>query len=146
MKHIFIANPAAGPTNAVPHIRKEVALLADRFDCEVYETLNKGDAIQKIREWCDAHPGERVRFYAGRIGVYPKNITLREQKTKWGSCSSLGNLNFNWKLIMAPPEALDYVVVHELAHLKEMNHSPAFYKVVASVLPDYKERRKLLKK
>ena len=88
---------------------------------------------------------ERVRFHAGRIGVRPKGITLREQKTKWGSCSSLGNLNFNWKLIMAPPEALDYVVVHELCHLIEMNHSPAFWAQVEKHCPDYKRGRDYLK-
>ena len=88
---------------------------------------------------------ERVRFHAGKIGAYPKNITLREQKTKWGSCSSLGNLNFNWKLIMAPPGALDYVVVHELCHLIEMNHSPAFWAQVEKHCPDYKKWRDFLK-
>ena len=89
---------------------------------------------------------ERVRFHAAKIGVRPKSITLREQKTKWGSCSSLGNLNFNWKLIMAPPEALDYVAVHELCHLIEMNHSPAFWAQVEKHCPDYKKWRDYLKK
>ena len=79
----------------------------------------------------------RVRFHAARIGVQPKSITLREQKTKWGSCSSLKNLNFNWKLIMAPPKALDSVVVHELCHMIEMNHSPAFWALVRKHMPDY---------
>lgn len=89
---------------------------------------------------------ERVRIRAADVGVRPKNITLREQKTKWGSCSSLGNLNFNWKLIMAPPEALDYVVVHELCHLIEMNHSPAFWAQVEKHCPDYKKWRDYLKR
>lgn len=88
---------------------------------------------------------ERVRYHAERIGVHPKSITLREQKTKWGSCSSLGNLNFNWKLIMAPPEALDYVVVHELCHMLEMNHSPAFWAQVEKHCPDYKKWQDHLK-
>ena len=72
-------------------------------------------------------------------------ITIREQKTRWGSCSSKGNLNFNWKLIRMPEEILDYVVVHELAHRKEMNHSRQFYQTVASVLPDYRQRERWLK-
>ena len=80
---------------------------------------------------------ERVKYYAPLIGVHPKKVTLREQKTKWGSCSSLGNLNFNWKLIMAPPEALDSVVVHELCHMIELNHSPAFWALVRKHMPDY---------
>jgi len=88
---------------------------------------------------------ERIRFYAQKIGVHPRNITLREQKTKWGSCSSLGNLNFNWKLIMAPPDVLDYVVVHELCHLIELNHSPAFWALVKKHKPDYERWRDYLK-
>ena len=87
----------------------------------------------------------RVHFFARQMGVSVSGITVREQKTRWGSCSSKGNLNFNWKLILAPPEILDYVVVHELCHLKEMNHSPAFWKEVEKVLPDYEKRRQWLK-
>ncbi len=88
---------------------------------------------------------ERIAYFAKQMGVTYGRVTLREQKTRWGSCSSKGNLNFNWKLILLPPELLDYVVVHELAHRKEMNHSAAFWKVVEEVLPDYRERRKALK-
>lgn len=80
----------------------------------------------------------RVAYFAQKMSVSYGNITIREQKTRWGSCSSKGNLNFNWKLILMPSEVLDYVVVHELSHRKEMNHSKRFYKVVESVMPDYK--------
>lgn len=87
----------------------------------------------------------RCRYYAPVMGVSYGTVTIREQKTRWGSCSSKGNLNFNWRLIFAPEEVVDYIVVHELAHRKEMNHSRAFYNVVASVLPDYKVQEKWLK-
>lgn len=87
----------------------------------------------------------RCSHYAPLMGVSYGTITIREQKTRWGSCSSKGNLNFNWRLIFAPEEVVDYIVVHELAHRKEMNHSRAFYNVVASVLPDYKVQEKWLK-
>ena len=87
----------------------------------------------------------KTAVYAGKMGVTYGRITIREQKTRWGSCTSEGNLNFNWRLIFAPEEVVDYIVVHELAHRKEMNHSRAFYDVVASVLPDYKVQEKWLK-
>ena len=89
---------------------------------------------------------KRTSYFARLMGVSYRNITIREQKTRWGSCSANGNLNFNWKLVLMPPELLDYVVVHELAHRKEMNHSPRFWAVVEKELPDYRERREKLKK
>lgn len=88
---------------------------------------------------------ERAAYYAGIIGVTYGKITIRDQKTRWGSCSSQGNLNFTWKLVLAPPEVLDYVVVHELCHRIEMNHSSAFWHQVARVLPDYQRQRSWLK-
>lgn len=87
----------------------------------------------------------RAACFAARMGVSYGRITIREQKTRWGSCSQKGNLNFNWKLVLMPPEILDYVVVHELAHRKEMNHSPRFWAVVEKELPDYRKRREELK-
>ena len=88
---------------------------------------------------------ERTAYFALRMGVDYGRITIREQKTRWGSCSSKGNLNFNWKLLLLDPELLDYVVVHELAHRREMNHSKNFWKIVEAELPDYRERRRRLK-
>ena len=88
---------------------------------------------------------ERVAHFAPLVGVDYGSITIRSQKTRWGSCSSKGNLNFNCLLLLAPPEVLDYVVVHELCHRKQMNHSPRFWAEVGRVLPDYKIRVKWLK-
>ena len=88
---------------------------------------------------------ERTAYFALRMSVDYGRITIREQKTRWGSCSSKGNLNFNWKLVLLAPELLDYVVVHELAHRREMNHSKNFWKIVEAELPDYRERRRRLK-
>ena len=87
----------------------------------------------------------RVEYFAKIIGVTYGNITIRNQKTRWGSCSSKGNLNFNCLLMLAPPEVLDYVVVHELCHRKQMNHSKAFWTEVEKVFPDYKKSIKWLK-
>lgn len=87
----------------------------------------------------------KTAYYASIMGVTYGRISIREQKTRWGSCSSDGNLNYNWRIIFAPEEVLDYIVVHELAHRREMNHSPAFYRIVESVLPDYKKEQRWLK-
>lgn len=88
---------------------------------------------------------QKAAYYARLIGVTYGRISIREQKTRWGSCSAKGNLNFNWKLVLMPPEILDYVVVHELAHRLQMNHSAAFWAEVGKILPDYRERRQWLK-
>jgi predicted metal-dependent hydrolase len=88
---------------------------------------------------------ERVKYYAALIGVEYGRITIRCQRTRWGSCTSDGNLNFNCLLTMMPQEAMDCVVVHELCHRKELNHSPRFWAEVEKVLPGYKVQRKWLK-
>ena len=82
---------------------------------------------------------ERVRYYAPLVGVTYGRITIRCQRSRWGSCSAKGNLNFNCLLMLAPPEVLDSVVVHELCHRKEMNHSARFYAEVLRVFPDYRK-------
>lgn len=87
----------------------------------------------------------KVKHYAGLMNVQYGRITIRNQKTRWGSCSSKGNLNFNCLLMLAPDEVVDYVVMHELCHLIEMNHSKAFWKQVEQMMPDYKKHRKWLK-
>ena len=89
---------------------------------------------------------ERVRYYAERLGVSYGRITIRHQKTRWGSCSSSGNLNFNCLLMLAPPQVLDAVVAHELCHRREMNHSKRFYELLYSVCPEYRKWNGWLKK
>lgn len=96
-----------------------------------------GRALERIRQ--------RLEFYAPRIGGQYGRVTIREQRSRWGSCSSKHNLNFNWKLIMAPPQVLDYVVIHELCHLHEFNHSPRFWRLVESQMPEYEAWKKWLK-
>jgi len=88
---------------------------------------------------------ERVAFYAEEYGVEYAKLKLSSAKRRWGSCSARGNINLTWRLVMAPLEIVDYVVVHELSHLREHNHSKAFWAQVEAILPDYKERRKWLK-
>ncbi len=87
----------------------------------------------------------RVKHYANLAGLKPKQIKITSAKKRWGSCGARGNLCFAWRLVMAPLKVVDYVVVHELSHLKESNHSKKFWRQVEETLPDYKEQEKWLK-
>lgn len=89
---------------------------------------------------------ERVDYYVKQYGFQFQRIKINSARTRWGSCSLSGSLNFSWRLILAPPEQVDYVVVHELAHTVHHNHSKRFWKKVESVLPDFRERQKWLRK
>ena len=101
------------------------------------------DAAQEkeLRERAKSVLAQRTAYFARQIGVTYGRITVRDQKTRWGSCSQTGNLNFNFRLILAPLEVWDYVVVHELCHRRQMNHSAQFWQEVAQVLPDYRKRK-----
>lgn len=106
-------------------------------------------SMEEIRELANRalqYIPERVRYYAPLVGVNFGRITIRNQRSRWGSCSAKGNLNFNCLLMLTPPEVIDSVVVHELCHRKEMNHSKAFYAEVLRVFPDYWKWDKWLKK
>ena len=102
--------------------------------------------LKALSERAKSHIPARAAYYAAKMGVSYGRITIRSQRTKWGSCSSKGNLNFNCLLMLCPPEVIDSVVVHELCHLKEMNHSERFYREVLRVYPDYPKWNAWLKK
>lgn len=103
------------------------------------------DEIKALEKKAREYIPERVNFYAPQVGVTCGRITIRSQRTRWGSCSTKGNLNFNCLLMCMPPEVIDSVVVHELCHLKEMNHSARFYKEVMRVFPEYRKWDRWLK-
>ncbi len=92
---------------------------------------------------------ERIRHfmhhYGTRHSIVVGKVTIRNQKSRWGSCSKKGNLNFNYKLVFLPPEIRDYVIVHEICHIKEFNHGRGFWDLVAETVPDYRELRKRLR-
>ena len=100
---------------------------------------------KRYRDAAKEYIPKRAAYYHQFTGGHYKKITIRDQKTRWGSCSGTGNLSFNFRLMLAPPRVLDYVVVHELCHLTHMNHSKDFWNMVERILPDYKEQRKWLK-
>ena len=124
-KHLKLIAERNAATNALPaYTYEEMQVLADK-------------ALQVIPE--------RVKHYARIIGVDYGNITIRNQRTRWGSCSSKGNLNFNCLLMLLPDEIIDSVVVHELCHRKHMNHSAQFYAEIERAFPDYQRCHKWLK-
>lgn len=104
------------------------------------------DDIEELADKAVRLIPERVKYFAPIVGVDYGRITVRNQKTRWGSCSGKANLNFNCLLMLTPDDVIDYVVVHELCHLIEMNHSPAFWAEVERVLPEYKKSRLWLKR
>ena len=107
------------------------------------------EILGKLKQWYIRRAKEliteRLELFSDKIGVKVNTVRFKNQKTRWGSCSQKGNLNFNWKLIMAPMCIVDYVVVHELCHIKQMNHAQEFWRLVENQIYDYKEMRKWLK-
>lgn len=126
-----------------------VALLGEQMI--VYAESGQGAEIRKhLLQWYYQQAGQRiaklVENYSSFFEESVNRISIKDQKSLWGSCSSKRNLNFNWRLIMAPPQVARYVVVHEMCHLKHMNHSKEFWKEVADILPDYQEWKRWLRK
>ena len=111
-------------------------------------SLGESELRALIEHWyrgeASAHLPARIEHYAPRLGVRPSRVTIRGQRSRWGSCSTRGTVSLNWRLMMAPSSLADYVVVHELCHLRHMNHSPRFWAMVGTVVPDYRERRRRL--
>lgn len=123
-----------------PYIFEDNIFLSPKYDenwLNIFEIWYKQEARKIFNQ--------RAIIFAKLMGLKYKSIKLSSAKTRWGSCSSLGNINLAWRLIMSPLEIIDYVIVHELAHLKQANHSQKFWNEVGFVLPDYKNRRNWLK-
>lgn len=126
-------------------IEKNLLKIAERKkELQNLEPLSQRD-IQALADKALNVIPDRVKYYAEKIGVTYGRITIRNQRSKWGSCSAKGNINFNCLLMLVPPEVLDSVIVHELCHRKEMNHSDKFYSEVLRVFPDYHNCHKWLK-
>lgn len=149
---IVVRAPLRLPEREIRKFLQEKSCWIEKTLNKVRETSRAGEeaplSMEDIRTLADRALRElphRVTYWAARMGVDYGRITIRNQKGRWGSCSSEGNLNFNCLLMLAPPEVVDYVIVHELAHRKQMNHSAAFWAEVEAVLPNYREPLNWLK-
>ena len=121
----------AGVIDIAPRAGRRVPVVSVRGSAE--------HGPRRLRDWLYAEAARdlhvAVSRYAKALGVKPLRITLRDQKTRWGSCSSAGQLSFSWRLLLAPPVVLDYVAAHEVAHLVHMNHGPRFWRLVDRIMP-----------
>lgn len=144
------------PVRGVPHRIHATGRLRGRVEVSEIDgelsLLVPGEAMhipRRLTEWLKAEAqrdlAEKSHEYAETLGVVVKSVAMRSQSTRWGSCSSTGKLNYNWRLILAPPFVLDYVAAHEVAHLVHMNHSPSFWKAVEKALPDMNKGKAWLK-
>jgi predicted metal-dependent hydrolase len=111
----------------------------------VMATTHEGALLDKLCREAKDIAESRVAYFNKHYGFAYKNITIRNQKTRWGSCSSKKNLNFNYRIALLPPVLQDYLVVHELCHLKEFNHSKSFWDLVGEQIPNHRELRKKLR-
>lgn len=173
LKRLAEVVPEAGGTRfvsgeALPYLGQHIPLVVERgdvpspqvrldrgsFRISVPRNLEDGEREEQIRgavvAWYRARAAERfpaaVDRWRPRLGVgEPSRVLIRNQRRRWGSCSSDGTLRFSWRGMMLEPALIDYIVVHELAHLGQQNHSPDFWTLVASTLPDAQERRKRLR-
>ena len=121
-------------------VNVEKGVSGSDFERSVKTSLEKwyqGHALSKLEE--------KTKRYASIIGVTPKSVDLKDYKARWGSCSSSGDVTYNWRIIIAPHHIVDYIVVHELCHLLEHNHGPKYWKHVEHVIPNYKDCRQWLK-
>ena len=103
------------------------------------------EEVKKLKKEAKLYCKEKADYFANIMGLKYGRITITSAQKRFGSCSSKGNISFSYRLMLYPEPAREYVIVHELAHLKEMNHSKRFYDIVASVIPDYKNRKRLLR-
>jgi predicted metal-dependent hydrolase len=114
------------------------------------DAVREGETRRRLEAWYRREAGrvfaERVRYFAPALRVEPSRVLVRSQKTRWGSCGADGALRFNWTVVMAPLAVIDYLVVHELCHLRQNGHGKRFWGLVAAVLPDYVWRRRLLRR
>lgn len=146
----FEFTPVATPAQA--RLRPQAAVALKGNVLLVQASLSSVQSTKEVREilegWYKARAKEiilrRVQYYAEQLNWKMPSVLIRNQRKRWGSCNVKGELRFNWRLVMMPLRVLDYVVVHEMAHLKVLNHSPRFWSLVEEIMPDYRSRHQAL--
>ena len=143
---VLVKAPLSIPKSQIEQIvERKSDWIASRLEHQKNRRIFTGEEIADYRRQAKQVFPERIHYYEPLLGVQASGIRIKDQKTRWGSCSSKGNINLNWRLILAPKEVMYYVIIHELCHLREMNHSQAFWKLVESICPDYRDHRQWLK-
>lgn len=153
---LVFAHDAVVPLRGVPHriratglLRGQVTLAEEAGEALLLVPGAPEHLARRLTDWLKREAQRDLAAasarHAATLGVTVKGIAMRSQSTRWGSCSSTGRLNYNWRLVLTPPFVLDYVAAHEVAHLREMNHSPAFWARVRQALPDMERGRAWLK-
>ncbi len=129
----------------VPWILKKQAYVKERFASRILPPSFSDAEREGFTQETQKRLPESISRYAEPLGVSPRSVRVAHQTRRWGSCSSRGDLRFSWRMALIPEPVFDYIVIHELSHLKVLNHSPAFWALVASVCPDYKTHRRWLR-
>jgi predicted metal-dependent hydrolase len=128
--------------------RRQSAVVSDSMKIITFHVIDKRMHKQEIQKWYGEQTSmiiaERLPALAARLGLKYKRVSIKNQKSRWGSCSKKGNLNFNLLLAAAPTEVIDYVIIHELMHLVELDHSPRFWQLVKDADPEYKKHKEWL--
>ncbi len=128
--------------------RQHSAVVSDAMKIITFHVADRRRHRQEIqkwyREWTGRIIAQRLPALAGRLGLKYNRVLIKNQKLRWGSCSKKGNLNFNLLLAAAPPEVIDYVIIHELMHLVKLDHSPRFWQLVKDADPEYKKHKEWL--
>lgn len=151
---MYMGQPYEVKLLTYPGKNTQIILRDGKFIVYINNRINENkqmpEAIQALRLWMIEKAQDIIRARTEElskvIGVVFNNIRIKDTKTRWGSCSSKGNLNFNFRIVMSPEVVMDYIIIHELCHLKHMNHSQEFWRCVESYMPDYPKYKDWLRK
>ncbi len=140
--------PLLGKPHRIRHVPEQRSLVAVEAD-EIRVAGRAQDLARRVHGWLRVEARrllvDKTRDAARALGVTPAAVTIRDTKSRWGSCSASGRLSYSWRLVLAPEPVVGYVVTHEVAHLRELNHGPAFWRIVERLCPDHREHRKWLR-